>query len=237
MFSLYEPNHDLSEPEVRFRHPQPDPFRSGSQAKALPKLGGIDPRTPVETKNGPVQARLLSKGDRVLTLHHGFRPLIWVGRIQMTYVGYARDTPVRFAPGAVGKSRFSKPSLFAPHQKMCLHHIMNEVFFGTPDVVATCRDLVSMTGISRVERPMVMDWVQLLFDATELVQADGLWCESLLPDMDVLRGIAPRQASEIEGIVPALRFETGKAAYTQTCPELNEKEIELLRANGSQHAS
>ncbi len=234
MFSLYEPSHDLSDAEARFRLPPPDPFRSTSRAKAVPRLGGIDPKTLVETKNGPIPARLLSKGDKVLTLHHGFRPLIWVGQVQMTYVGHGRDAPVRFAPGAGGKSRMSKATLFAPYQKICLQHVMNEVFFGTPDVLATCRDLVSMTGISRVGRPMVIDWVHLLFDATELVQADGVWCESLLPDMEVLRRVAPRQAAEMEDIVPALRFETGKAAYAQTCPDLNQKEIELLRANGTE---
>ena len=139
---------------------------------------------------------------------------------------------MRLAPGAFGLSRRHGPGLLAPGQHLRLRHTRNAVFFATDDVLCRAGDLVHLPGIHHATGRYGVKWVHILFDRLEVIRADGLWLESMRPDMPELRARHADLAEAIEAAVPSLRYEHGKAAYARQMPVLNRAEVCLLGSQG-----
>jgi len=190
---------------------------------------GFAPDVLVETDVGKVAAKDISTDHKVLTREHGYRPVLWVGRMRQQYTSTDNDVPIRFAPSVLGEMERAKGALLAPGQHLLVRHVMNELLFCSPDVLVRASDLAHLTGCSRACRRYAVNWVQLLFDRVEIIQLDGMWVESLIPDMQALRlGGTAAMAAEIEAAVPTLRYEHGLASYTQELPVLNAAEVQVL---------
>ena len=109
---------------------------------------------------------------------------------------------------------------------------MNELFFAASDLLCAARDLCDLPGIGRASRQYAAQWVHLLFDELTLIDADGLWLESMAPDMASLRTRFPQMAESIEQAAPGLQFERGQAAYSRGHMVANRKEMRMLSPDG-----
>ncbi|MEI2808065.1 Hint domain-containing protein [Albidovulum sp.] len=162
--------------------------------------------TRIATTRGELPIEDLRAGDRVITLDHGARTLLWVGSRRVVAAGPA--APVEIATGRFGNHR---PLRVSPRHRMLLSGWQAELHFGALEVLAAAGHLVD--GVTVLRRPGgEVDYFHLLFDAHEIVFADGAATESLYPGPEALDALAPTQREEIHALMPLLGASYGPTA-------------------------
>ena len=133
--------------------------------------------TRIKTQSGWKVVEDLSEGDMVQTLDHGMQPL----RHLLTSVvsGRGKLAPVVFAKGVWGA--FDDLAV-SPMHRMFLSDWRAELLFGEAEVLVPAVHLLNGETIYR--RPVDrVTYVHLVFDAHEIVLANGIASESFHPDV------------------------------------------------------
>lgn len=194
---------------------------------------GFAPSAVLETVDGPVLARDLKAGDQLLTRDGGPAVVRWVGE-SMTMYDNANENaplsargPVRIKAGILDTDPEAGNLVLNAGHKLLVRNPLNELYFGTDEVIAEVGDLTHLDGVDFVPRS-VMRFKHVLLDTHELVRANGIWMESFSPEMWAIRVAFPEKYEEITDAVPRLKFENGEANYI--CPRmaLNNREARLL---------
>lgn len=122
-------------------------------------------QAPVET---------LKVGDMVLTRDHGPRPIRWIG--QQTRRAQGAAAPIRIVAGTLNAARDLRLS---PHHRLFIWQRRDELGTGRAEVLVKAELLVNGSTVLRDEGGHV-DSYQILFDAREIIFAEGIAVESLL---------------------------------------------------------
>jgi len=153
------------------------------------------PGAAITTPRGPVAVERLRAGDLVCTVDNGEQPLAWVGRQRA--VGVGPGLPVRVAPGALGNAR----ELILSQQ----HRVTAPPSLGLGrDLIVPVKALVGQPGISCAPRLQV-DYIHLLFEAHEMILAEGAAMESFLPGPQALKSLPRRDRADVLSLFPDLR--------------------------------
>lgn len=153
--------------------------------------------TRIAVPGGLARVEDLAIGDMVETRDHGARPLRWVG--QRRVCGRGAFAPVVIEAGALGAHGRIAVS---PQHCVLIHGWRTEVLFGEAEVLCPAHLLVDGQAIRRDPRAHVT-YVHLMFDAHEIVTAEGLPSESFLAGDYLCRpGSALR--TEIMALFPEL---------------------------------
>ncbi len=199
---------------------------------------GLAQSSLVETARGPVLARDIRPGDRLLTRDHGFQPVRWVGTSTVMYedetgapadVSMAHARPVRIRAGALGTAPGAGNLVVSPGHRILVRSAMNELLFATDEVIAHVGDLTHLDGIDYVPRA-VGRWTHLLLDLHDLIQVNGLWMESFGPDMASIRVAYPDEWQAITEAMPRLRYDNTAANYIESRITIDAREARLLDA-------
>lgn len=172
--------------------------------------------TEIATRRGPVRIEDLRIGDPILTRDNGYRPIRWIGARQFddaALADYPELQPVRIPAGALGAGRPASDIVVSPQHRMLLTGTLAQDLAGESEILMAAADLIDM-GIAE---PAAMDavvYVHILFDAHEIVSANGCWSESFHPEASALDGLHLAQRREILAIFPELATTDGQAAYT-----------------------
>lgn len=207
--------------------------RRGGSPLTTFSVSGLAPSALVETAKGPKRAKDLQKGDEVLTRDNGLVPVRWLGEsmsvYDMTEATAAHDDrgPVRIKAGACGTDPEAGNLVVNAGHRLLVRNPVNELYFGTAEVMAEAGDLTHLDGVDHVPRS-VMRFKHLLLDSHELIRANGIWMESFSPEMWSIRVGFPEQWEEITESVPRLRFENGEANYIAPRMALNAGEAQLI---------
>lgn len=203
---------------------------------AMPEFAasGLAQGSVIETIRGPILARDLRLGDRVLTRDNGLQPVRWIGTSTVMYdddetadPDVTRLGPVRIRAGALGSHTEAGNLVLAPGQRLLARHPLTELLFATDEVMAPVGDLTHIDGVDISPRSMGR-WSHILFDRHELIRVNGLWMESFAPDMWSIRVAYPEQWHEIAEAMPRLRYENTAANYIEARLTLNAREARLL---------
>ncbi|TFL17643.1 Hint domain-containing protein [Jannaschia formosa] len=127
----------------------------------------------------------LHEGDRVLTRDHGPRPVRWVGRQSVRAEGSL--APVVIARGALNNA---EDLVLSPDHRLFLYRGREG------ELLIRARDLIDGKGIRRGPGGHV-DYFHLLFDAHEIIYAEGIPAESLLVTPEVLAGLGEDLAADL----------------------------------------
>ena len=165
-----------------------------TQMEAIPCF---TPGTLIETALGPQPVETLREGDLVHTMDHGPQPIRWIG--QRRVMGVGAFAPIRFDRGAIGNAR---PLLVSPQHRMLMTGWRAELHFGQPEVLVAAKHLVNGTTI-RVEPRRDVTYLHLLFDAHEILWAEGVATESLHPGAGLIEADAELRA-ELTALFPEL---------------------------------
>ena len=150
------------------------------------------------TEGGERLVESLRLGDRVMTKDHGLRPLIWIG-CSAVPVGNQRHWPdlraVEIAAGAFGHNRpRSLLRVSQQHRILLRHHGCERL--------ASAKHLLGLSGI-RLAQPLArLRYFHLLFNAHELIRANGLWVESLYLGPEAKSILHPIDRLRIEKRLP-----------------------------------
>lgn len=201
-------------------------------------LSGFSPSSVVETARGPVLARDMRLGDKLVTRDKGFQPVRWIGQSSVLYgdptakadpAEAPMSGPVRIRAGSQGTNPDAGNLIVAPGQRLLAQNPLNELLFATDEVMVSAGDMLHLDGIDAVPRD-VGRWVHLLLDSHELVRVNGIWIESFAPDMWSLRVAYPQEWHAITEAMPRLKYENTAASYVEARLSLDAREARLIDA-------
>ncbi|MGH1353612.1 MAG: Hint domain-containing protein [Thalassovita sp.] len=118
----------------------------------------------------------LTPGDTVLTRDDGPQELRWVGHSTQRAVG--EFAPIRIAAGTLHNSG---DLIVSPDHRLFIYQRSDELGLGRSEVMVRARHMVNGHSITRLDGGFV-DYYQLLFDAHQIIYAEGIAAETLLLD-------------------------------------------------------
>lgn len=188
------------------------------------------PGTRIATKRGEVPVQQLKEDDRVITRDNGTQPLRWVGRRNLNRAELARTPayfPILIRAGALGKDAPHRDMMVSPNHRMLITSELAEMMFGEREVLVAAKHLTGLDGVDVCPLPKV-SYIHLMFDAHEIVFADGCWAESFQPGDHAMAGIRTEQRQEILELFPELEGAQGIKNYRAARRLLRAHEAHLL---------
>ncbi len=142
------------------------------EANSVPCFG---PDTMITTEDGEVPVRWLRPGDKVRTRDHGVQPIRWVGRFRVLIA--EMDARPDLAPYEL-HSPSGRNLIVSPQHRVFLSGAQLERYFGVEEALCPAKFL----GGARRYQPQGVEfsYYHFLCDHHEIVQANGIWVETLL---------------------------------------------------------
>lgn len=162
------------------------------------------PATLITTDRGEVAVGDLRAGDMVLTRDHGYRPILWAGRLDLSaeeVAAHPRLAALRIARDALGPGRPSADLVVSPQHRLLFCDARAELRFGAPEVLVPAIHLSGFPGVTR-EPPGAVSYVHLLFDRHEVIRSNGTWSESFQPAPGTIAGMAGRPRRDLLALFP-----------------------------------
>lgn len=151
----------------------------------------------IEMMHGVKAVEDIVAGDLVMTMDHGAQPVRLVLRQSVrAYGGFA---PILFEAGSIGNER---AFMVSPEHRMLIADWRAELLMGCDEVLVAAKHLVNGKNVRIVEGGMV-EYIHLLFDAHQIVFADGCPSESCLPDSGLAQQ-GDQQQAELLTLFPEL---------------------------------
>lgn len=196
---------------------------AGSSCAGRSSRRGAAPHTPcftagteIATHRGPVRIENLRTGDRVLTRDNGYRPIRWIGARRFDaamLADYPELQPVRIAAGALDAGCPARDIVVSPQHRMLLTGAKAIALAGESEILLAAVDLIGL-GVAEPAPLDAVIYFHIMFDAHEIIWANGCWSESFLPEAAALDGLHTAQRREILTIFPELAGSDGQAAFT-----------------------
>jgi len=162
------------------------------------------PGSRVLTDAGEVAVQDLRRGDRVLTRDDGFQEIRWMAQRDLNQAELRRTAsfnPVRIAKGSLGDGVPERDLVVSPQHRMLITGPRAELLFGEHEVLVAATHLIGLPGVTRIF-PMAISYIHFLFDAHQIVRADGAWSESFQPGALTVAGLADPQRAELLALFP-----------------------------------
>lgn len=138
----------------------------------------------ITTPTGPRPIDTLAQGDLVQTRDNGAQPVAWVGRTSLSGTALRRHPdlrPIRLRAGALGMGIPTEDLCVSPAHRMLVTGARAQALFGCDEVLVRARDLVDYRAIAPDMALHGLTYVHLLFDAHQILFANGLPTESFHP--------------------------------------------------------
>lgn len=155
------------------------------------------PGTWVETPTGRCLIEELQLGDLVNTMDDGPQPIKMI--VDDTFRAVGDFAPIRFAKGAIGNDA---PLVVSPQHRMLITGWQAELYFGQDEILVAAKHLVNDDTIRQVSGGRVQ-YIHLLFDAHQIIFAQGVPSESYFPG-HALTASDDATRSEVQMLFPEL---------------------------------
>lgn len=152
--------------------------------------------TRLATAKGNRPIEKLRVGDLVETADHGLQPIRWIG--SMTVDGMGGQAPILISAGALGNRR---DIMVSPLHRMLLSGWKVELLFGEDEVIAAAKMLVDGADI-RPHPMREVTYYHILFDAHEIVFAEGAGAESFHPGEEGFDALGAGAQNDITALLP-----------------------------------
>lgn len=133
------------------------------------------PGTMIQTPEGLRAIETLAVGDLVETLDDGPQPVRHI--LRETVCGLHDHAPIRFAPGALDNDAVL---MVSPQHRMLIRGWQAELLFGEDEVLVPAKHLLNGDTIVRAPQHTI-DYIHLVFDAHQIIFAQGIPSESFFP--------------------------------------------------------
>lgn len=161
----------------------------------------------IETASGPAAAGDLKIGDMVTTLDNGVQAIRWIGKRTITEAemeAAPHIRPIRIKRGALGDNVPTADLLVSPQHRMLVRSRIAQRMFGAQEVLAAAKQLLQLDGVDIATDLTEVTYVHFMFDAHEIVLANGAESESLFNGPEALKSVGPQALTEILQIFPEL---------------------------------
>ncbi len=164
--------------------------------------------TMIDCSNGPKAAGALQVGDKVRTLDHGFCAIQWIGKQHYSAADLTANPnirPIRIRAGALGQGLPAAELIVSPQHRILVRSKIAQRMFGTEEILVAAKQLLALDGVDVAEDVDDVTYIHFLFDAHEIVFANGLEAESLYTGPEALATLGRAAREEVFAIFPALR--------------------------------
>ncbi len=178
------------------------------QYSNTPSIVCFTPGTIISTPTGSVPIETLRVGDLVITADNGLQAIRWIGTKHVSgarLMAHPHLRPVRIKAHAFGHNRPETDLLVSPQHRMFLKSNQARLMFGEAEVLITAKSLLNDKTIAVDYQLVHVDYIHILFDRHELVQANGSWSESFHPGAVGLDAIETDAKAELFEIFPELQ--------------------------------
>ncbi len=182
--------------------------------------------TRLATAKGHRPIEKLRVGDLVETADHGLQPIRWIGC--MTVDGMGAQAPILIKAGALGNRR---DIMVSPLHRMLVTGWKVELLFGEDEVIAAAKMLVDGAAICVQPMPQVT-YYHILFDAHEIVFAEGAGAESFHPGEEGFDALGDAAQNQIVALMPQLAGGNFAAYGPSARRALRVHEARLLQMGG-----
>ncbi len=167
------------------------------------------PGTLIQTPQGPRPAEDLHPGDAVLTIDHGPQPIRWIRAWPQDLAQARADAkPVLLQAGALGPNLPERDQIVSPQHRILVGGAKQlQGVFPTEGLVAA-KVLTMLPKVRHMAGRAAMVWHHFACGQHEVVQANGLWSESLLLGPMVLRGLSPADRLSLREAFPGVNDKT-----------------------------
>lgn len=188
--------------------------------------------TMIATLDGPRPVERLRVGDMVCTRDRGLQPIRWLGGRRLSgdeLAASPRLAPIRIRAGALGPGQPSQDLTVSPQHRILVRSAIARRMTGTDEVLVPAIQLTGLPGVTQVPVTQLssVGYWHLMFDAHEIVFANGAEAESLFLGPMAVEGLSPQACEEIAAIFPDLLAGTG-APMAMARPELRGKPARKL---------
>ena len=169
----------------------------------------------IETADGPVPAGDLRVGSLVLTRDDGYQPIRWIGHRTLDAAMLQANPalrPIRIKTGALGRDLPTSDLLVSPQHRMLVRSSIAERMFQNIEVLVAAKQLMVTDGIDIAHDLTSVTYVHFLFDAHQIVVANGAETESLYTGAEALKTVPAEAREEILALFPQLGAGTTPAA-------------------------
>lgn len=186
--------------------------------------------TRIATPTGSAAIETLNVGDLVITADNGLQAIRWIGT---KYISGARLQahphlcPIRIKAHAFGYNRPDRDLLVSPQHRMFLKSRQAQLMFGEAEILVSAKNLVNDKTIMVDNQAKQANYIHILFDRHELVQANGSWSESFHPGEMAHDAIEDIARTELYHIFPELL--TNPISFGQSVRQsINAREASVL---------
>lgn len=176
--------------------------------------------TMIDTDAGPLPVEMIRPGMRVQTRDNGWQTVIWAGGRRVP--GHGPMAPVRIRAGAFGNPR---DLWVSPQHRLLVEGGLAELTTGLAEALAPAALMVDGDRVARVGVPRAC-YRHLLCEGHEVIVANGLWAETLLPGRWALAGFGAVARDRL------LRAMGSAPVQALARPLLNAPEARLLGLQG-----
>lgn len=187
--------------------------------------------TLIKTETGAVSIEDLQPGDRIFTKDNGPQALRWIGSCTLAIRGERVDEdqlPIRIKADALGFLRPEQDLLVASGFRLLVNHPSCATLFGSPETLAPALNFLDGDDILRVHTSTDMVFYNLMFDQHQILQANGLDCESYHPGNFGMSVMSLELQSHFLAIFPHLNGDLSGFGSTAR-PILKGFEAEVLK--------
>ena len=170
-------------------------------------MTGLVRGTHVMTEHGPKLVEELEVGDRIETKDDGLQPLRWIARRRVGRAELALDPslrPVRLRAAALGNGIPERELAVAPGLRTLVSGWRCQVLFGEDEVLAPAIGLCNDQAVVTDHGSDGVEYVHLMFDAHQVILAEGLEVESFHPGHIPARTLCPRARQRLAACFPHL---------------------------------
>lgn len=132
--------------------------------------------------------------DKVLTRDHGPCPVRWVGR--QTVRASGAFAPIRIRAGALNNEA---DLIVSPDHRLFVYQRRDAVKAGRSELLVKAKYLVNGDNVTRTAGGFV-EYFQLLFDAHEIIYAEGIAAESLMVDTRVRSALPDAVRAQLHSV-------------------------------------
>ena len=161
--------------------------------------------TVIHTDLGPVAVESLAVGNLVETRDRALQPIRWIGKRVLDTLDLARHPqlrPVCFKAGSLGRDLPYKDLTVSPQHRMMLSGWQAELHFGEVEALVPAIGFVNDNNIFVEDFMPMVCYYHLLFDAHEIIMANGVWAESLHAGEMALAAMSTEATRELNLIFP-----------------------------------
>lgn len=157
----------------------------------------------IETPSGAVAVEALKAGDAVLLADGGkarLKAVLSSAVPSCLLAGEEKLKPVKISAGALGDGLPRRDLWVSRQHRMLVSSPVCERMFGAREVFVAAHRLCALPGIYIDEARDEITYYHLVFDAHEVVLAEGAPSESFFPGPEALKALAPEAKAEFEAL-------------------------------------